>query len=79
MSNTEATTTNTCQSIVHRRKSLGIMGKGTESFTTEATICGKPSDGSLCKTHQDKAAKLQVALAAKRIRDARELARKEGK
>ena len=77
--NNEATTT-TCTSIIHVRRSLGIMGKGTESFTTEATVCGKPSiDGGLCKAHQAKAAKLQEKLAAKRVRDAREAARKEGR
>jgi hypothetical protein len=64
--------TKTCQAITHRKVSRGIVAKGTESFRTEAQICGrKVADGrDICQHHINEGVKMEAKLAAKRAREA---------
>lgn len=58
---------NICQCIVHRKRSRGVLGKGRESYTTVATICGKATEGgSMCPAHKAEDARLAAKLAARK-------------
>ena len=76
MTNTQTT----CQTVTHPKRSRGILGKGTETFTTLNTteLCTRPAiDGDyLCKMHRHHADTLTVKLEALRIKRAAEAARK---
>lgn len=73
-------TKTTCQTVTHPKRSRGILGKGTETFTTTATteLCTRPAiDGDhLCKMHRHHADALTVKLEALRIKRAAEAARR---
>lgn len=57
----------TCQSVIHGRRSRGVMSRGTESFVTSVRICGRPvEDGHLCPKHEAEAAALAAVLTARR-------------
>ena len=65
----------TCQSVTHARRSVGILGKGTESFRAVPALCGKkPADGSeMCPrhlaAHQALVTKLNARNAARTTRN----------
>lgn len=41
-----------CQTVIHRRTSLGILGKGKESYTTVPAWCSRnAADGNKCTVH----------------------------
>jgi len=63
-----------CQEIVHGRRSVGILAKGTESFTDTVGWCQNRAveDSSFCRFHNDKAAETQRKLVTKRAYEARQ-------
>lgn len=56
----------TCAMIVHRRRSIGVMGKGRTSYTALPDWCGRTATvGDLCSFH---AAKFDKIRETNRIR-----------
>jgi hypothetical protein len=54
-----------CQAIVHQRTSRGVMGKGTESFTTKPKECGKEAiENGMCATHLKQLERMKAAKEA---------------
>ncbi len=64
--------TTTCTAIVWRKRSIGVLSKGTESFREVAEVCGNVThDGhELCPRCRAKGVRLQAKLDAKRAREA---------
>jgi hypothetical protein len=62
----------TCGKIKNVRVSRGVLGKGTESFTTRPVVCGATTapDSDLCPMHLAVAARWEAKLAAKKARNA---------
>jgi hypothetical protein len=58
----------TCGKIKYVRVSRGILGKGTESFTTRPEICGAATapGSDLCPRHLAGAKRWEAKLAAKK-------------
>lgn len=54
-----------CQTIVHRRHSVGIMGKGTESYTSAPGWCSRNAveGDTVCKIHRQEADRIAAELA----------------
>ena len=59
-----------CGVATHGRRSRGVMGRGTESFTSQLGVCGNPSaEGSdMCGMHVRQAERMAEKLAAKKAR-----------
>jgi len=63
--------TGKCHQIITKRKSLGIMSRGTETFTTmygDPAWCSRNATdgGSFCRQHQAANDKITAANAARR-------------
>lgn len=73
MVNPSSEETGLCSVATSRRRSRGVLAKGTESFATILEPCGKPSgEGTdLCPRHAAAAAKMAAKLAAKRAAETR--------
>lgn len=57
----------TCEFIVHPRRSVGVLGKGRESFRPGFPyLCGKPATDGFCPRHAAVVAKVQKANAERR-------------
>jgi hypothetical protein len=58
----------TCGKIKFVKVSRGILGKGTESFTTRPEICGRATapGHDLCPMHLNSAKRWEAKLAAKK-------------
>jgi hypothetical protein len=56
-----------CQAMVHRKVSRGVLGKGKESYSTQAGFCSAKDAGKgLCSRHEAAAEKREADLLAKR-------------
>lgn len=57
-----------CQTVVDHTVSLGIMGKGKESFRSKPGWCKRNAaeDGRLCKAHAEEMAYIKARNAARR-------------
>jgi hypothetical protein len=60
-----------CETVVQRRSSIGIMGKGRESFGSVSAWCARDAieGGRLCRQHQDERDALTRKLEAKRQKE----------
>lgn len=64
----EAPAPGQCQELVNRRVSVGVMSRGTESYTTQMGWCSRKAlpGGTLCGPHQAKYENVKAVLKARR-------------